>query len=531
MRRLILALIAISMITNTAAFDAAVDIRDSATMNASNVTDAYMVENEAYPNGSPFNATITTTLFYGNNSSIQQSRRVTNINKYAYADTSNFSVTTNMSRVCVGIDALNRTDSHKDNNEDCKEFIEENRSGQQSPNTTSTSTQGQQNTSKVNLTRDESAVSEPETTERDRGEPTELGTSTSQQSSQHLCSLLSDVPPLVQSGESIEFTVNADNGAVTYWAENQRGQRVKSKVTTTNTGTKQYTPEEEDFVVFKASDDACQETDVLSTGVVKDEMESYINVEEVTAERPTLQVTLSHHSPTERSVSVVTQDQQLATVTLPAGTTSLTASFPTNELESGIATLHVEADESSDSYRYRLEDKRLKARYPDLIESVYHRKEYFGPTTLYVSLKERVNGELVVSHRTNVQRKDINGSNVEITVLPSTPEERLGITINNRLGETVDETQYKLDLEKRDNSTQRATRSNPSPDERVEPKGEKKEVNASKPTIGTANTSNNNGVQAFSPASKQGSTPYVSAAGLLATLGYFAYWLRGRFDI
>ena len=265
---------------------------------------------------------------------------------------------------------------------------------------------------------------------------------------------------------------------------------------------------------------------MVSTGVKAEKLESYVNIEDVVADRPSIDVTVSHHATKQRTVRLTTQGREVAELVLPGGTTKFTSSFPAVELENGVSTLRVEADADSDAYKYRLQQETLHERYPDLIESVYHRKENFGPTTIYVSLKERVNGELVVHQGNGVERRDINGSNLDITVLPTTPTEILGIAVNNRLGETVDETTHKLDLEKAENKTRVTEETSTAPDERSKPA-----VNpnsSSKHDQHNTSHSQNERVKAFTASSEEASTPYVSAAGLLATLGYCAYWMRER---
>lgn len=506
---------------NVVAFDVNVDIRDHVKQNASNLTDAYMITNEAYPNRSPFDVNVHTRLFYVNKTSTNQSRTVLDVNKYAYAATSNINVTSNTTKLCVNVEAINRTDTNKSNNKACKAFSQIQDTSTEANKTNQSSDQA--NKTGTNLLED-AQVGDSQSTEGTKQRLLSQNDSRESRDESHIsCNLLSDIPPVVDEDQTIEFHVSADNSSVTYWAENQKGKIIKSKVSTTNPGMKQYTPDDENLVVFKASRDGCNQ-EVASTGIKTEKTESYVNIEDVTADRPTIRATISHHDTDKRTVKMTTQDHEVGELALPGGKTRFTMSFPAVELENGVFPLRVAAGDDEDSYKYRLQEESLKDRYPNLIKSVYHRKEHFGPTTVYISLKERVNGEVVVRQRNGVERRDVNESNLDITIMPSTPTERLGIAINNRLGETVDETTHRLDLYRPDNTSEIRQEAKDAPDERSTPAV----TNESANVVQNNSSESERGFEVFDESSTENNTPYVSAVGLLATLGYFAYWMRER---
>ena len=155
----------------------------------------------------------------------------------------------------------------------------------------------------------------------------------------------------------------------------------------------------------------------------------------------------------------------------------------------------------------------MQNRYPELIESTYDRKTYYGPTTVYTSLNEAVNGELTITSETGTTTTPINGSHHETTVIPPTPESTVGITITNRLGEPLDHAYHQFNLTKRTKTTQ-PTQTNDQNQTQSVQTNEPTQAEQTNTSITTTTNQTNE------------TTPYLPTGLLAAGAAYAAYRAR-----
>lgn len=495
-------IIFLTTVSISVGLDLSVTIRDTVQVSNHTITDGFLIENTVYPDGSPTTALVNTTT-YQSNITLNKSRNIT-VNKYTYSGTSSLNISDRTNKVCVRVTPVNQTDTNTSNNEACQNFVSGNATESNKSAPHGNTANGSENTRNASV--DET---NPDPDQTNTSEPTQ-------------CNILQNVPPIIAEDQSITFDINAERQRVTYWAEDKHGTVIKDAVTTDNSGEKQFTPDES-WVSLHASSENCPMMKE-SVGVKTAETSSFVSIESLDIQDRSLHVQLTHHAESTRTIDLQSQGTTLSEISLPGGRSETRVSLPLPDLKPGVSKIVAEADDDQDAYKYHLDQEQLRNRYPTLIQNVYHRKEYYGPTTLFVSLRESVNGHLTVHQLQGNKTVDIDGKHIQTTVIPEQPSALLGVTVKTNLSEVLDQTHHRLDLQVRNKTV-----SESEPEQIVTnqtPQEEEQMVTRGEPVRNTAT-----GVNVTDPFDRDQRSlnhPVTGGMAVLASLGYGAYRLRRK---
>jgi hypothetical protein len=499
----IAALATLLIIPSIAAYDASVTYRDD-TITNDTITDAVTIRNEAYPNGSPATVHANHTR-YEPNTTHSHNTSVT-INSYTYTDTTNYTVTNTTTKLCTTITTPNKTDTNTSNNHACHTLrtpqnLTEDQHNQSSPNHNTTNTTTNQ-------------TAEQNTTEQADDEPTTAETNTAEQPQQD------DEPTCPQpvltapatTTDTITFFVNATK-PTTYWATNPQGNTVKDKITTDNPGDKQFTPDA-DWTTIHADHPGCDETTTRTVGITTPPTEPYITINDAEL-NDDLTTTITYHAPDSTTLDITAADTAILETSLPAGTHELTLTAEPPRLPAGILPITASTGDHEDTYRVHTDTKPLQDTYPELIETTYDRTTYYGPTTVYTSLNEPLNGSLTITAGERTMTTNISGAHHETTVIPPSPTSTIGITINNRVGEPLDHAYHRFNLTRRQQPGETTTSTNTSaPTQRVTTPNQ---------TVSQPNSTAQPNITTRSTEQHSESTPYLATTLLATGIGYAAY--------